>query len=41
MQESYSGNNSPPKSSKRKEFLKKMSKEYEERGITEVNIDNA
>ena len=30
----------PTKSSKKKEFLKKMSNEYEARGLTEVNVDN-
>ena len=31
---------SPTKKPNRKEFLKKMSKEYEDRGLTEVCVDN-
>ena len=40
MQESGHGEFTPTKSSKRKEFMKKMSKEYEDRGLSEVNVDN-
>ena len=32
---------SPTKKPNRKEFLKKMSKEYEDRGLTEVCVDNS
>ena len=31
---------SPTKKANRKEFLRKMSKEYENRGLTEVCVDN-
>ena len=48
MQGSGSGNGSPTKlegsptkSAKRKQLMKKMSTEYEARGLTEVNVDNA
>ena len=37
MQEEQS---SPSKSERRKEFLKKMSLEYQERGLKEVCVDN-
>ena len=40
MQESGRGEFTHTKSSKRKEFMKKMSKEYEDRGLSEVNVDN-
>ena len=40
MQESGNGEGTPTKSTKRREFLKKMSKEYEDRGLSIVNIDN-
>ena len=35
-----SANGSPAKSRPRKDFLKKMSAEYEARGLAEVNVDN-
>ena len=40
MNKSGSEAGSPSKITKRKEFMKKMSTEYESRGLTEVNVDN-